>query len=341
MGPDGAAPGAHGLRQLRARHPIASFVARRLVAAVLTLLVVSILIFVVLQVLPGNVAQVILGQHATPARVHAIEVQLHLNQSVPVRYVHFIGHLLTGNLGYSSAAIAQGSRVSVWQEIRTPLRNSLVLAGVTIVLFIPLCLILGTAMAVRAGRATDSILSVVALALGAMPEFLIGTLLIVIFFTQLNLLPPVSSIGTGQTPFTHPDGLILPALTLLGVSTAFGTRLLRASLVETLGQDFVSMARLNGYRERRVLFRYALRNALAPSVQILAQQIQYLVGGIIVTESVFNYPGIGTTLVQSISVRDTQVVSIIAVMLATIYVLLNVAADLAVVLLVPKLRTKA
>jgi peptide/nickel transport system permease protein len=225
--------------------------------------------------------------------------------------------------------------------IHTPLRNSTELAAVTLVIFIPLCLSLGTIAALRAGKAADHTISIASLALGAMPEFLIGTLLILIFFTELNLLPPVAQINPGHTPFSSPKILVLPVLTLLGVSVAFGTRLVRASVIEVLGQDYVAMARLNGQPERRVIVRYALRNALAASVQVVAQMIQYLIGGIIITENVFNYPGIGNLLVQSVSIRDVQETMVIATILAAIYILVNVLADLVVMLLVPKLRTQA
>jgi peptide/nickel transport system permease protein len=154
------------------------------------------------------------------------------------------------------------------------------------------------------------------------------------------LLPPISPITPGETPFTHPDELVMPVLTLLCVSIAFGTRLVRASTIQVLREEYVAMARLNGYSERRVIVRYALRNALAPSVQVCAQMIQYLIGGIIITESVFNYPGIGSALVQAVSIRDTEETSVIAVILAAIYILVNIVADLVVVVLVPKLRTQ-
>lgn len=329
-----------GLQRLRLRHPLAAFVFRRVGAGILTLIVASFLIFLVLQVLPGNVAEVVLGRDATPQRVHEINASLHLNQSVVSRYFSFLGNFVTGHFGDSSAALAQGRHFSVWQEIHTPLFNSLVLALITVAIFVPVSLILATAAALRAGRVVDHAVSSIALALGALPEFLIGTLLIVIFFTNLGLLTPDSSIASGANPFSDPEKLILPILTLLCVSVAFGTRLLRASLIEVLDQDFVAMARLSGYRERRVILRHALRNAIAPSIQIVAQQTQYLIGGIIVVEAVFNYPGIGSVLVQAINVRDTQVITVTATLLAAIYIGINIVADLLVVLVVPKLRTQ-
>src|SRR4051794_7039115 len=323
----------------RSTHPVLWFLARRIAAGVLTLFVVSVLIYGAVLVLPGDVTQVVLGKEGTPDRIAAVKAQLDLDQSPPERYVHWLGGVVTGDLGNSTAALVQGQTVRVSAAIGEPFRNSLVLAGITLVVFIPLCVFLATFSALRAGRPVDHGISLVALALGSMPEFLIGTLLIVIFFSKLGVLPAVSSIGPGESPLSHPNALVLPVMTLLAVAIAFGTRLLRASIVEVLRDDYVTMARLNGVRERRVVARYVLRNAMAPSVQVLAQTAQYLVGGIIITESLFNYPGIGNTLVQSVLVRDPQMVSVIAILLAAIYISINIVADLAVVLLVPRLRT--
>jgi peptide/nickel transport system permease protein len=304
------------------------------------LLIAVTLIFLVLQVLPGNVASVVLGQHATPASISAIDHSLGLNKPLVDRYTTFIGHLVSGHFGNSSAAAAQGVRLGVWQSIRVPLRNSVVLAALTLILFVPLCVVLAIAAAARAGRKTDHAISVVALAVGAMPEFLIGTLLIVVFFNELNLLPPVAEMAPGASPLSDPASLVLPILTLLLVGTAIGTRLLRASLIDVLAQDYIAIARLNGQPEPRVLFHYALRNALGPAVQVLAQMVQYLVGGLVIVESVFNYPGIGSKLVQAVSERDVQEVSVVCAVLAAIYIGVNIAADLAVVVLVPRLRTQ-
>jgi peptide/nickel transport system permease protein len=315
------------------------FILRRVAAGIVTLLVASMLIYGAIMLLPGNVAQVVLGRNATPQRLAEVSAQLHLDQPLYTRYWDWLGGMVQGHLGNSMAALAQDRVLPVWHEIGTPLRNSVILAAITIAIFIPLCLILGTIAALRAGKGTDHFISLGSLAVGSMPEFLIGTLLIVIFFTKLGLLPAVSTITGGQTPFSHPSQLVLPVLTLLCVSVAFGVRLLRASIINVLGEDYVAMARLNGVPERQVVWRFALRNALAPSVQVIAQMIQYLVGGIIITESVFSYPGIGTQLVQAVQVRDPQVVSVVAMLLAAVYVTVNILADLAVVFVVPKLRT--
>jgi peptide/nickel transport system permease protein len=310
------------------------------VGALVTLVVVSMLIFFTLNVLPGDVASRILGRTATPEALAGLRAKLGLDRSVWAQYFDWITGILHGDLGRPATAVAQGnSNVTVWSAISDPLGNSGYLAGIAVVLLIPLGLALGAWAAVRAGKASDHIISVTSLAFGAMPEFLTGTLLVVVFFSWLDVLPPIVSIAPGESPLAHPDALVLPVATLLAVSLAYTIRMVRAGTVEALQQDYVAMARLNGVRERRVIWRYALRNALAPSIQAIAQTITYLAGGIIITEAVFNYPGVGRALIQAVDARDTATVAGITLILATFYVVINIVADFIVVLLVPKLRT--
>ncbi len=319
---------------------LASFVVRRVLAGLVTLLVVSFLIFLATNALPGNVVEVVLGKNATPVRVAALEHQLKLDEPLLARYASWLGGVVHGDLGQSSAQLAQGARSApIGGLIGTALRNSLVIAAIAALLLLPLSLLAGTVAAVRAGRPADYAVSYTALVLGSLPEFVLGTFLILIFFSQLDLLPPVSLVPPGTSPLDQPNALVLPVLTLLGVSVAFCSRQVRAGVVEALRHDCVTAARLNGIRERRVRWRYALRNALAPSVQSYAQTVQYLLGGIIVVEALFAYPGIGNLLVNAVQTRDVTEVQSIALVLAAAYIVINILSDLVVVLLVPKLRT--
>ena len=170
---------------------------------------------------------------------------------------------------------------------------------------------------------------------------MIGSLLIAVFFLGLDWLPPVAIIPPGGSPLDDPTKLVLPVATLLLASLAAGIRMVRAGMVEVLQTEYVQTARLNGLTEKRVLMRYALRNSLAPSVQVLAQNLQWLIGGIIITESIFAYPGIGSLLVTAVGNRDITVVQTVAMMIAVVYVVVNLVADLIVMLLVPKLREPA
>jgi peptide/nickel transport system permease protein len=301
---------------------------------------VSFFIFFATNVLPGNVAQVVLGRNATPAQVRRLDRTLHLDRPFFARYTSWLGAAVTGDFGQSAVQIAQGATSApVAHELAAPIRNSAILAGFTIILMVPLALILGVIAGLRAGRPTDHVVSTTSLVIGSVPEFVFGTILILIFFSWLGLFPPVAVLPPGQTPLSHISVIVLPVLTLLGVTLAAGIRQIRAGMIEVLQTDYVTLARINGLPSRRVLWRYALRNALAPSVQILAQSIQYLIGGIVVVESVFNYSGLGSFLVNAVKLRDIPEIEAVALLLATIYILINIVADLLVVLLVPKLRT--
>ena len=321
------------------RFPVLVYAFKRVLAGLVTLLIATFLIFASIQILPGNVAEVVLGRNATPDRLAQLETQLHLNESIWSRYLDYLHGFLTGDFGYSTAALVQGSQVKVADVVGEGLTNSLILAGFVLVIFVPLSLALGFISGRKAGSSVDHVLSTSTLAVGALPEFLIGTLLIYFLFTKLGWFSPISSLPPGTSALQNLTSMALPVLTLLLVSLAFGTRLLRASIVEVLSKDYVAVARMNGVSERRINTHYLLPNALVPSVQILAQQTQYLLGGIVVVETVFNYPGIGAELVRAISVRDVQEIMIIATILSVAYIAINIVADIVCVLLDPRVRT--
>jgi peptide/nickel transport system permease protein len=256
--------------------------------------------------------------------------------------VSWLEGFVQGDLGDSAVGIVQGEKSApIWPLISNAVKNSLILAAIAALLMIPLSLGLGAIAAVYAGKPVDHVISVASLAAIALPEFVIGSLLVGIFFVGLDWLPPVALVSPGDSPLDTPTRLVLPVATLLLASLAAGIRMVRAGMVEVLQTEYVQTARLNGLAEKRVLMRYAMRNALAPSVQVLAQNLQWLIGGIIITESVFAYPGIGSLLVTAVGNRDVTVVQSVAMMIAVVYVMLNLLADLIVLLLVPKLREPA
>jgi peptide/nickel transport system permease protein len=329
-----ARPATHGRR-----HPFLRFAIRRIAAGLVTLFVVSVLVFAATEVLPGDAASAVLGKTAGPAQVKQMRKLMGLNKPAPERYAEWLGGLFTGNLGNSAAGYAAGGKITIWSQINGKITNSLILAGITTAVMIPLSLLLGVLAAIRVGRPVDHSISLGSLTIVALPEFVFGSLLILLFFTWLHWLPPVSLYAPGVNPLSNPKALVLPVLTLLGATVTGSTRMVRAGMIETLRSDYVQMARLNGFAERRVVLRYGLRNALPPAVQVFAQFIQYLVGGIIVVEYLFAYPGLGKELVDAVNARDVSEVQSIAILIATIYVLINIVADLLVVLLVPKLRT--
>jgi peptide/nickel transport system permease protein len=328
--------------RVRERSPVLAFLGRRMAGAVVAIFVASLVIFLGTVVLPGDAASVVLGRNGTPQQVAALNHRLHLDRPASQEYVDWISGLAHGDLGDSAVGLAQGEKdAPVWPLISSPVKNSLILALVTAIFMIPLSLFLGVIAAVNAGRPADHVISLGTLAGIALPEFVIGSLLVGIFFVGLGWLPPVALVPPGANPLDDPKKLVLPVLTLLLASLASGVRMVRAGMIEVLRTEYVQTARLNGLPERRVLARYAMRNALAPSIQVLAQNLQWLIGGIIITESVFAYPGLGTTLVTAVGNRDVTVVRDIALLIAIAYILINLVADLIVMLLVPKLREPA
>jgi peptide/nickel transport system permease protein len=326
----------------REASPLLRFAGRRLLGAVVALWVASLVIFAGTQLLPGDAASVVLGRNGNPATVKLLNKQLHLDRPAYRQYVDWVEGLAHGDLGNSAVGMAQGATSApIWPLISDAIKNSVILAVVTALLMIPLSLGLGVLAAVLRGRWLDHAISVASLAAIALPEFVIGSLLVGVFFVGLHWLPPVAIVAPGDDPLGHPAKLVLPIATLLLASLAAGVRMVRAGMVEVLQTEYVQTARLNGVSERRVLWRYALRNALPTSVQILAQNLQWLIGGIIITENVFAYPGIGTTLVIAVQNRDLTLVMSVSMLIAVVYVLLNLLADLLVMLLVPKLREPA
>jgi peptide/nickel transport system permease protein len=315
------------------RHPLVFFVMRRTATGLVVLVLVSILIFAATQILPGDAAQAILGRTATPASVAALREQLHLDEPATTRYGHWVAGLVHGDFGTSLSA-----NVPVSDLIGERIRNSLVLALLTLLLMIPLSLVLGIVAGARAGRAADHAISGVSLAFIAVPEFVTATLLILLLAIWAQLLPPVS-LTAGGDPLGTPSVLVLPIITLLLASLAQTIRMMRAGVVEVMQTEYIEAARMNGISERRVILKHVMRNSLAPSIQVLALNVQWLVGGIVIVETVFQYGGIGQLLVQAVSVRDIPLVEALAVLIAAVYIALNIVADLLVVLLVPRLRT--
>lgn len=341
---DAPAPPSTGRARITGRkltHPLAAMMLRRLAIGVLTLLAASLLVFLGTVILPGSPATAVLGRQASPEAVATIEHALGYDKPLIVQYGTWLSNIARGDFGYSAVAAAQGQATPVKDLIATPLINTFYLAVATVVILLPLSMLLGVIAGVRANRWQDHLVSTASLIAVSLPEFVVGAILVAVFFVGLNLLPPLSLMPPGDSPLLNPELLALPVLTLLLTSVGWTVRLVRAGTIEVLKTDYVQMARLNGIRERRVLSRYVLRNALAPSVQIFALSIQYLFGGVIVTEAVFQYPGIGTQIVNAVNSHDNTQVQAIALILAAIYILINISADLAVVLLVPKLRTDA
>lgn len=311
------------------------WILRRVALALVTLLVVSIIVFVATQVLPGNAATAILGQHATPSRVAQLSRQLHLDRSAVSQYLSWLGSVVHGQFGTSLAA----------QEPVTTLMGSRVVNTLLLVLFsaiitLPLSIVLGIRAAVRRDRVEDHAFSVVTLVLNAVPDFVVGMLVVVLLATNvLHLLPAISLIPQGTDPLSNLKAFILPVATLVIVDVPYLARLVRASMIDVLGSEYVQLARLKGLSERRILFRHALPNALVPTIQGAAQVLAYMAGGIVVVEYIFSFPGLGGGLLTAVQNRDIPTIQFATLVLAAFYVVVNLAADVATVAVSPRLRT--
>jgi len=322
------------MRRWSQSHTIAWLVLSRSAIGVLTLLVVSILVFAATQVLPGNAALAVLGHSVTPARVHQLEVQMHLNRPVLAQYGSWIGGLLVGHLGTS---FANGQ--SVWHLVAPRLLNSVVLVAISGILGSTIGMALGAFSAVKRNSVADDSLSVTALAITALPEFVVAVVLVILLSTVVfHLLPGVSMVSPGVYPWNVPSLLVLPVATLVIVTVPYVFRMTRAATIEALESDYVEMARLKGAPTWRLLFVHALPNALAPIIQVIGLTFLYLAGGIVVVEFVFAFPGIGQGLVNAVSDRDIPVIQFIVIVLAAFYVAMNIATDVVALLVSPRRR---
>jgi peptide/nickel transport system permease protein len=316
-------------------HGLTGFIVRRVLLGLVTLFISSVIIFASTQALPGDAARSILGRSATPESLAELRRQLGLDKSIVTQYWEWISGVFTGDLGTS---LANG--LPVTEVLGERLVYSLFLMLIAGVISVPLGIALGAVSARRRDSTFDQVTSIVTLGLAALPEFVVAIALALLFSTTVfQVLPSVIVTEPGARPWDYPKELILPVLTLVIAVVPYTTRIMRASTVEILESDFVEMARLKGLPERLVLWRHAVPNALAPTFQITALNLAYLAGGIVVVEAVFNYPGIGLLLVESVRARDMPTVQAIALLIAALYVVLNLLADVATILVSPRLRT--
>ena len=316
---------------------VAGFIVRRILLGVLVLFLVSLVVFAATQALPGDPALAILGRSATPQSLAALRRQLHLDQPVLGQYWNWIVGLLRGNLGKSLAA-----QEPVTTLLGPKLVNSAVLVLISAVVSIPLSIAIGSWAALKREKLFDTVSSNLLLLLAALPEFVVALVLVILFATTVfpRVLPAISTVPPGSRPWDNVAGLVLPCLTLVIAVAPYVGRIMRASMVEVLESDYVEMARLKGLPERTVLIRHALPNALGPVFQVIALNLAYLAGGIIVIEYVFNYSGIGGAVQEAVLNHDLPVIQALAMLIAAVYVVLNLMADIATILVTPRLRTR-
>ncbi len=312
---------------------MARYFLRRIGLLLLTVALTSLIVFVITQYLPGDVCRIILGREAGDAAVADCRVDLGLDDPLPVQYFRWLANFAQGDWGTSYSVKAE-----IFPVVMQRTRNSLMLAAVTLVMAVPLSILLGVLAGLNENKGVDHVISVGSLAVVGLPEFVTGIVLIQLFAFKWKLFPANSSIRV-ETPFWEAlPMLILPALTATLVLLAYIARLTRAGVVEELKQPYVRTATLKGLPRRMVIFKHVLRNALLPTVTVLAISFGWLISGLIVVENVFNYPGLGRLLAFAIDRRDLPLLQAVTMITVVGYALANLLADMAYAWLNPRIR---
>jgi peptide/nickel transport system permease protein len=311
------------------------YIARRLGFLALTLLFTSVIVFVMTQLVPGDIARIVLGREAGEAALQNLREELGLNDPVPVQYARWLGRFVTGDWGESSSL-----RAEIRPFVLGRLSNSLMLALITLFLAVPLGIALGVLAGLREHRPIDALISVLTLSVVGLPEFVTGLVLIQLLAHRWKLLPASSSISPDASLWEALPYLVLPALTATLVLLAYIVRHTRAGVVEELKKPYTRTAVLKGLPRRVVLGKHVLRNALLPTITVIAISFGWLIGGIIVIENVFNYPGLGRLLVFAIQHKDIPLLQAITMVIVVGVVLANLAADLLYAYLNPRIRLR-
>ncbi|MCL6653184.1 ABC transporter permease [Agrobacterium rubi] len=312
---------------------VLALVVNRLFIAIITLLIVSFTVFFATEMLPGDVAQILLGQSATPEAVAGLRTAMHLDHPAILRFLRWLGGLAMGDLGKSYA-----NNMAIADLIGGRLANTLKLAAVTALFSIPIALTLGITAAIMRGSLYDRIVTTVTIAVISVPEFMVATSAVLIFAVYLKWLPALAFANE-----VHSFGELLrvfamPVITLSFVISAQMIRMTRAAVIETLDTPYVEMALLKGASRSRMVLRHALPNALGPIVNAVALSVSYLLGGVIIVETIFNYPGIAKLMVDAVSTRDLPLIQTCSMIFCLGYLVLITIADIIAIVANPRLR---
>ena len=308
-------------------------VVKRIAMGFLTIIVISVLIFIGVEALPGDLATAILGQEATPETVAAFRKELKLDLPPHVRYFAWLGDFMKGELGTSLANKRPVAELIYWR-----FANTIFLAASAAVVAVPVAIILGILAALYRNSLFDKTISMVTLSTISFPEFFVAYILIALLSVQLIIFPSISNINDQMTLGQKLHSIVLPCLTLTLVVVAHMMRQTRAAIINILASPFIEMARLKGIKRLRVIVLHAFPNALSPVINVVALNLAYLVVGVVIVEVVFVYPGLGQLLVDSVSKRDIPVVQASGLVFATVYVSLNLLADVLSILTNPRMR---
>jgi peptide/nickel transport system permease protein len=310
-----------------------SYAGRRLLLTIPTLLVMSVFVFAIVHLAPGDPAITALGFNYTPSAAAALRHQMGLDQPILVQYFTWLGHIVQGNLGQDLVSHESLTHL-VLTRLPVTLELTLLSLGSSIVLGIPL----GIRAAQRPGGIADRMLAAVTIFGFSVPSFVLGTLLILLFSVALSWLPPEFYVPFSQDPWQNLQHMVLPVLALAVPQAAYIGQTTRASMLETLNQDYVTFLHAKGMREDVIAYRHALRNAALPVISVIGLQFGALLGGAIVVENVFSLPGMGTMVVNAVSSRDYPVVQSGVLIIALLFILVNLATDLLYGVFNPRLR---
>jgi len=306
----------------------ASYLLKRLLLMIYTLLIVSLLVFGITQLLPADAAVTLLGQNATPEALNAVRERLGLNAPAWLQYWHWLTQALQGNFG-----VSMRNGLAVGPTLFTALSRSLLLAACALLLMLVIAIPLGIWAAVRRGKTADVLVSVISYIGISFPEFVTATLVLLLFADVWQILPATCYVPLSENVVSGVQHLILPSITVALILVAHVSRMVRSEMVDVLQTDYVRAAWLKGLSRRRILWRHALRNGLLPTITIVALDVGYLLGGIVVVEEIFAIPGIGRELIVAVQARDLPTIQAGVMILAATYSVVNFLADLAYVVL--------
>jgi len=308
-------------------------VIQRLGIALLTLIIVSFAVFFATELLPGDVAEILLGQAATPEAVAGLRAAMGLDEPAFSRFIGWLAGLASGDLGTSYV-----NKMEVVELLSGRLRNSLRLAGVTTLVSVPIALSLGIGAAMWRGSLFDRVVTVLTISVISVPEFMVATLAVLIFAVWLDWLPALSYGADMSSLGAMLKAYAMPVITLSFVISAQMIRMTRAAVIETINTPYVEMALLKGASRKRMVLVHALPNALGPIANAVALSLSYLVGGVIIVETIFNYPGVAKLMVDAVSTRDLPLIQSCAMIFCVSYLMLITLADLIAILSNPRLR---
>ncbi len=309
--------------------------AKRFASSLLTLLLVSVTIFVIAQLLPGDAAQEALGQSATAEQVAALRHEMGLDRPAYVRYADWLGGMVSGDPGQSMVA-----NMPVAEVIAERLPNSLLLAALTALVAVPVALAIGIGSAMNRGGRIDRALNIATLSMVAVPEFLVATIAVLIFSVKLRWLPSIALVSDDMTWGEYLPGVAMPILTLSVVVIAQMARMTRAAVIDQMDRPYVEMAVLKGVAPVQVVLKHIMPNAIAPIVNAMALSLSYLLGGAVIVETIFNYPGLASLMVNAVTSRDMPLLQACAMIFCAAYLLLMLIADVTAILANPRLRAQ-